>query len=120
MFLDPTNSFFVERGTTDLDARRRAKPIENPLPRPAIATPGMDKRRCFIPALITGKPQSWQSYLRLAERPDFFDGFEAGFFFAAGLLFGGAGFAVARAGAGLADARTEAAATVGRPSAGAL
>ena len=92
----------------------------------------MDKRGCFVPALIAGEPQKWQSYLRLAERPDFFAGFAAGFFFAAllaadfappaclAVALAEAGLAVPLAGAGLAEALVRVDATVVRPSAGAL
>jgi hypothetical protein len=44
----------------------------------------MHKRGCFIPAFVAGKPQKWQSYLRLVERPIFFAAFTAGFFPALG------------------------------------
>ena len=94
VFFDPADGFFVERGAADLDAWRRAKPVENALPRPPVAAAGIDEGGCFVPAFVAGKPQKWQIYLRLGDRPFFLPGFAAGFFFAA------LGFVLAR---GLAD-----------------
>ena len=80
VFFDPADGVFVERGAADLDARRRAKPVENALPRSPVTAAGMDERGCFVPAFVAGKPQKWQSYLRLRDCPVFLAGFAAGFF----------------------------------------
>ncbi len=82
VLFDPPNRVFVERRAADLDARRRAKPVQNALPRSPVAAAGMDKRRCFVPTFVAGEPQKWQSYLRLDDRPFFLPDFAAGFFFA--------------------------------------
>src|SRR4029453_3478278 len=93
---DPADRCLVQGGPPDFNARRRAEPVKNPGPRSAVATAGMHERGCFIPALVAGKPQGWQSYLRFGDRPVFLAGFGAGFFLAGlafGFAFGLAGFA---------------------------
>ena len=75
VLFDPADRILVQCGPPDLDAWRCPKPIENALSRPPVAAAGMDERRCFVPALIAGKPQKWQSYLRLDERAGFFTTF---------------------------------------------
>jgi hypothetical protein len=119
VFLDPADRFFVERRPPDFDARRRTKPIENAMPRSPAAANSMYERGCFIPAFVASKPQKWQSYLRLVERPIFLAGFAAaffkaltGFFFCTLACFGGA-----LGGPGFA---TGTLAATWRPSAGAL
>ena len=79
MLFDPADRLLVQRGAADLDAWGRAKPVQNALPRPPVAAAGMDERRCFVPALVAGKPQSWQSYLRLSDFPVFLPACAAGF-----------------------------------------
>ena len=63
-------------GRPTFTSGRRAEPVEHSLPRAALpAANGMDERRCFIPALVAGKPQKWQGYLRLDERVAFLAAF---------------------------------------------
>jgi hypothetical protein len=98
VFFDPADRGFVEGWPPDFDAWRRAEPVKKARLRSAAAPAGMDERGCFIPAFVAGKPQEWQSYLRLGDRPVFLAGFGAGFFLT-GLAFGFglalAGFAAA-------------------------
>jgi hypothetical protein len=104
VLFDPADGVFIERRAADLDAWRRAKPVQNPLPRPPVSTAGMDKRGCFVPAFVAGEPQKWQSYLRLTDRPVFLAAFAAGFFLVPACLaaaFAEAGLAVALAEADL-------------------
>src|SRR5690349_20898145 len=51
VFFDPADGVLVERGTSDLHARRRPEPVQNPLASAAAVTAGMYERRSFVPAL---------------------------------------------------------------------
>src|SRR5262249_50075699 len=65
---------------------RRAKPVQNLLPRPSMAAAErVDQRRCFVPALVAGEPQERQGYLRFDARAA---GLREAFFDALDLDFG--------------------------------
>ena len=113
MLFDPFDGVLVERGAPDFEAGRRAEPVEYARPRSAAAAASVNEGGCFVPARVAGKPQKWQSYLRLADRPVFLAGLGAAFFLA-GLALA---FGFAAPLAGLTEALRVSAA---RPSAGAL
>ena len=83
LLFDQADRRFIQRRSSHLDARGRTEPIENAFARPSVSAAGLNERRCFIPALVAGKPQEWQCYLRLAGRAAFFPGRAAGRFLAA-------------------------------------
>jgi hypothetical protein len=66
--LDEPGRFFIERSATDLDTRRRAKPVEDPRARLPPPPFGMDDERIFVAPLVAIEAQVRQDLLPLLRR----------------------------------------------------
>ena len=69
LFFDPADRVFIQGGPPDLDPGRSPEPVKKALLRAPLTSRGVHERCRFVPALVASKPQEWQYYLRLGDRP---------------------------------------------------
>ena len=99
MLLDQADGILVECRASDLDARWRAKPVQNPRPPLAFALLRVDDERVLVAALVAAEPELRQDYFLFWALAVVAAAFLAGAAFA--LVFAAGAFAFTAAGFGL-------------------